>query len=104
MKFIENLYLGEIAREKEKKIRKKLKKGSLLTGAYVLCLPEDSSEPVEFYYAGLLKQEYFKRHEPLIIGIAANEDEAVEVVSDMVKDCLLKTGSLNLRKYTESLT
>ena len=103
MKFIDDLYLGETVEKKHKKIKKKIKKGSLFTGAYVICLPEDSDEPVEFFSSRLLKQDFYKRNEPTVIGIAADEDEAIEVVGDIVKDCIEKTGSLNLRQYTESL-
>lgn len=104
MRFIENLYLGEMAGRKAGKLKRKIKKGSLTTGAYVLCLPDDPAEPVEFFQARLLRQDYYKRHEPLIIGLAADEDEAIELVSKIVKDCIVKTGSLRLRQYTESLT
>ncbi len=103
MKFIENLYLGGIAVKKCKKIQKKIQKGSCLTGAYVVCIPEDNDEPIEFFNASLLRQDYYKRHEPTVIGIAAGEDEAIELVADIVKDCFLKTGGLRLRQYTESL-
>ncbi len=103
MRFIDDLYLGQAVKAKEKRIIKKIKKGSFFTGAYVICLPEKTDEPLEFYSARLLKQDYYKRHEPTIIGIASNEDEAIEVVNDILKDCIKKTGSLNMRSYTEML-
>ncbi len=68
MKFIDDLYLGQAVKAKEKRIIKKIKKGSFFTGAYVICLPEKTDEPLEFYSARLLKQDYYKRHEPTIIG------------------------------------
>ncbi len=103
MKFIDDLYLGPRAAKKEKRLIKKIKKGSFFSGAYVICLPEDSNEPLEYIDSRFLSQDYYKRHEPLIIGIAADEDEAMELVNDIIKDCMEKTGSLNVRCFTEEL-
>ncbi|MBR5376856.1 MAG: hypothetical protein IK139_06205 [Lachnospiraceae bacterium] len=103
MKFIDRPYFGERVKRKGSRLIKKIRKGSLFTGAYVVCLPESRTSPVEYFSARLLRQDYYKRHEPVVIGIAADEDEAMEVTACIIKDCIEKTGSLDLRSYTESL-
>ncbi|MBQ7463716.1 MAG: hypothetical protein IJS86_02535 [Lachnospiraceae bacterium] len=103
MRFIDRLYFGERAKRKSARLVKKIRKGSRMTGAYVVCLPENGSDPMEFFSARLLSQEYYKTHEPVILGIAADEDEAVEVVNSIIKDCIEKTGSVDIRNYTEML-
>lgn len=104
MKFIDNLYYGELVKNKPDRFKKKIKKGSLFTGAYVVCLPENKDEPLEYYSARLLKQDYYKRHDITVLGIAADETEAIGIVNDIVKDCIDKTGTLNLREFAEFLT
>ncbi len=103
MKFIDRLYFGEKVKKKGNRIIRKIRKGSFFTGAYVICLPENRTTPVEYYSARLLLQDYYKTHEPTVIGIAADEEEAMEVTADIIKDCMEKTGSLDVRRYTESL-
>ena len=103
MKFIDSLYFGEKVRKKGNRIIKKIRKGSFFTGAYVICLPESRKVPVEYYSARLLLQDYYKTHEPVIIGIAADEEEAMEVTAVIIKDCMEKTGTLDVRNYTEGL-
>ncbi|MBO4373586.1 MAG: hypothetical protein J5829_00605 [Lachnospiraceae bacterium] len=103
MRFIERLYFGERAKRKSGRLIKRIRKGSRLTGAYVICLSEGSTDPMEFYSARLLSQDYYKTHEPTILGIAADEDEAVEVVSSIIKDCIETTGSLDVRSFTRHL-
>ncbi len=103
MRFIDRLYFGERAKRKSAKLVKKIRKGSRMTGAYVVCLPENRSEPMEFYSARLLLQDYYKTHEPVILGIAADEDEAIEVVNSIIKDCIEKTGSVDVRSFAEGL-
>ncbi|MCR5650547.1 MAG: hypothetical protein K6F86_05140 [Lachnospiraceae bacterium] len=104
MKFIDRLYFGERVQKKGNRIIKKIMKGSFFTGAYVICLPESGESPVEYYSARLLLQDYYKTHEPTILGIAADEEEAMEVTTRIIKDCIEKTGTLDIRSYTESLT
>ncbi len=103
MKFIDRLYFGEQAKKKGKRIIKKIRKGCFFTGAYVICLPEDRETPVEYYSARLLLQDYYKTHEPTIIGIAADEEEAMEVTAGIIKDFIEETGTLDVRSFTERL-
>ena len=103
MKFIKNIYLGETAREKYRKIRWKLVHGAGTIDTFVICMPAHSEDPLEYFNAAWLLQHYYRKNPPIIIGIAQGEDEAVSVVEDIIKDCIIKTSSLDVRSYVISL-
>lgn len=103
MRFISKLYLGETVQKKQERLVSRLKKHKFLPGTYVICLPEGGSAPLEYMKAGELYKSWYDRHEPWVIGIAGDEDEAIALISQIIKDCMIKTGSLSLRSYAVSL-
>lgn len=103
MKFIKHPYLGESARESYRKLRWKISHGAGTIDTYVVCMPEYSSDPLEYFNAALLRQHFYRKNPPVVIGIAVGEDEAVSVVEDIINDCMEKTGSLDVRSFVMSL-
>lgn len=103
MKFIEHLYLGETAREKYHRLKWKINHGAGTVDTYVICLPKYSSDPLEYFDAAILRQHYYRKNPPTIIGLAVGEDEAVDVVSTIIKDCMAKTSSLDVRSFVTGL-
>ncbi len=104
MKFIEKLYLGETVKKKPEKLIRRIRQKKFLLDTYVICLPEGPEDPLEYFNARELNKSYYDRHEPVIIGLAKGEEEAIGIVNRIVKDCIRETGSINLRSYVLSLT
>ena len=46
-----------------------------------------------------LFQKYFRKHAPIIIGIASNYEEAVAIVQKIVEESLERTGTCDLKEY-----
>ena len=94
------LYLGEgIKREKLDKLKKRLEKRPLLAGVVLIALSRNPSDQLEIYEAGQLQQSYYRKHPPCVVGIAADRQEALEIVELLVHECLDKRGDCALKEY-----
>lgn len=96
MKFYKYLYIGDTVKEPAK-TKRKLKLHAGVPG-YVICIAQGDDQ-LEIYKAAYLKQKYYRYHPPIIVGIAASYDEAVDIVIQITKECLYATGDCNLKEY-----
>lgn len=96
MKFYKYLYIGDTVKDSAK-IKRKLKLHAGVM-AYVICIAQGTDQ-LEIYHAAYLKQKYYRYHPPVIIGIAADYDEAVAIVVQITQECLEATGNCNLKEY-----
>ena len=55
------------------------------SGVYLLALPENQRNLLEFYSAKELKNPYLREHPPMIVGIAFGKDEALFLTSTTPK-------------------
>ncbi len=100
LNFYPGLYLGEsISPEKLDKLKRELKSKPLLSSLYVLTLSQNPSNQLEIYAARLLAQPYYRKYPPYIIGIAADYDEAVSLVEQIVQECIRERGDCALKEY-----
>jgi mannitol/fructose-specific phosphotransferase system IIA component len=97
MKFYQHLYVGHSIRKPDR-VKKKLKRYAKLPKVYVIAYNSDTKQ-LEFYHSILLQQWYYKEHAPYIIGIAGNEDEAVELIRQISEEAVSKTGKADLVYY-----
>lgn len=96
MKFYKYLYIGDTVKEPNK-IKRKLKSHAGLM-IYVICIAEGADQ-LEIFHSAYLKQKFYRYHPPIIVGIASNYEEAVEIIVQITKECLQKTGGCNLKEY-----
>lgn len=96
MKFYKYLYVGDAVKNPVKvKWKLKHRAGQQI---YVICLARGSDQ-LELFHCAYLQQKYYKYHPPVIIGIAADFDEAVQIVIKITQECLDATGSCELKEY-----
>lgn len=94
------LYLGEGIKEKKlDKIKKKLENKPLFSGVVLITLSRNSSDQLEIYSARQLAQSYYTKYPPYVVGIASDREEAVEMVEQLVQECLGKRGDCALKEY-----
>lgn len=94
------LYLGDgISESKLDKIKAKLEKRPLLCGVYLLTLSHNPNDQLDILQARQLVQSYYQKYPLYVIGIAADYDEAVKMVEQIVQECLLTRGDCALKEY-----
>ena len=96
MKFYKYLYVGDSI-EHIGIIKQKLKIHAMVN-VYLVTLA-NGDDQLEIYSSMLLKQKYFRKHAPIIIGIAAEYEEADLLVQRIVEESLERTGKCDLKEY-----
>ena len=94
------LYLGEgIKRKKLDKLKKRLERRPILSGVTLITLSRNPIDQLEIYEARQLQQSYYKKYPPLVVGLAADRQEAVEIVKLIAQECIDKRGDCALKEY-----
>lgn len=94
------LYLGEGIKEKKlDKIKKRLETRPILSGVVLITFSRNPSDQLEIFEARQLAQSYYKKYPPYVVGIASDREEAVEMVEQLVRECLDDRGDCALKEY-----
>ena len=96
MKFYRYLYVDDRIKNLSK-IKWKLKHHAGVE-VYVIAVAHGADQ-LEIYHSAYLKQRYFRYHPPVIVGIASDYDEAVQIIIKITQECLSCTGACNLKEY-----
>ena len=97
MRFYKELYIGD-GIDNPSKVKRKLRLFAGQLSVYVIAVLNESG-PVELYHCGFLKQKFYKKNKPYIIGIASSKEEGVELITKMTQDALNATGSPDIISY-----
>lgn len=95
----ENIYVGNNAKKKEAKIRKKLDQGKLAAGIFLITLPVNPDNNLEIIGSVYLKQESLYRKCPMVVGLANGYEEALLLVQQITEDVFRQTGDTKIREY-----
>ena len=94
------LYIGESISPKEAdKLKKKLLKNPLFCDVYLITICRNPHDQLEIFAARELVQKYYLTHPVYVVGIAGNHGEAVELVEQIVQECLNARGDCALKEY-----
>ncbi|MCM1119535.1 MAG: hypothetical protein NC543_09270 [bacterium] len=100
LEYYPRLYLGEgINREKLEKLKRVLAVKPKKAGVYLLTLPRNATDQLDIYESGYLQQAYYDRNPLYVIGIAADYEEAVEIVRQIAGETWAARGDGELRRY-----
>lgn len=100
MRWYEKLYVGERAKKDRFSIIQSVRHGKV-SGNYVLTPSSNGKNVLDIYPAVTLLQPYYKELDLLIIGIAADYDDAVELAGKIVAELYRKTGGFDLTGFLE---
>lgn len=100
MKWYQSLYVGPMIKGHEMDVRKKAAEGKLMAGVFYITLASNSENLLDIFHNGMLKQDLFSQNQCLqVVGIAEGKREAMWLVSQILKDILDQTGTLDVRAY-----
>lgn len=99
MLFHKKLYVDdEISMHKRKTI-KNLKHNKFMLGVYVITLSMNPQDQLDIIPSYVLMQKAYKNMELVVVGIASDRENAMELLNRMVMDCLREMGDVSLRGY-----
>lgn len=96
MKFYKYLYVGDTIKNVSR-IKRKLKAHAGVQ-VYVITVAKGPDQ-LELFHGAYLKQRYFRYHPPVVVGIASDYDEGVQVIMRITEECFAHTGTCNLKGY-----
>ena len=94
-----DLYLGEKIAKKKNKLIYKIKDGKFTPTTYVIALPRNRRDILETFPAEVLKQKYYKKANIFVVGLAKGNDEANQVMLEIIQDCWRETDTVNVRDF-----
>ncbi len=98
MRFHDKIYYGESI--KHPLITKwKLRVAAGQFHVHVIVISENGSNQLECFHNALLKQKSYHERDFLVVGIAGNYAEAVDLITKITEDCVLKTGTGNVKQF-----
>lgn len=100
MRFCKGLYLSPSIKNKQQKIKWKLRTGRPQPAIYVVALAKNN-DLLEIYHSGMLKQAYYKKKEnmPYIVGLASGYGQAVSLVAEILEDVYQMTGGYDVKRF-----
>ena len=102
MYFYNRLYISPLIRDAEK-VKDNLLREVVQPSIFVILLVEDpqkrGGDQIEFCHSINLRQPWYREHPPYIIGIARGYQDSVELVRQIIQECLEHTGSCSVRDY-----
>lgn len=100
MVLCEPLYLSSSVKN-PRKMLKKLNKSKIPCSFFVLTI-EKGNDQLAIYPAYCLQQPFYRKHPPVIVGLANNYAEAQDLVLRIAEESLKYTGQCNLKDYLHS--
>ncbi|MCR4744844.1 MAG: hypothetical protein K5894_06385 [Lachnospiraceae bacterium] len=99
MRFAKNLYYGESLGRGKKLLTWKIAHGLSVFSAYLIVLPREGKDPLEIYHNTVVKQKYYRKHPPYVVGIAGSFEEAAYLTWEIMSDAKSATGEYDLWRY-----
>ena len=104
MRWYKHLYVGQKAKKKRFTIIQNIRKGRFQAGVHVITPASCGENLMDIYPASLLLTEYYsKKEDLLILGIAADYYEALEVARDIVDEMYHTTGRFSIREFLSNI-
>lgn len=100
MRWYERLYVGEKAQKDRYSIIQAVREEKS-SGYYILTLPSNQKNMLDIYPAHTLKQPYYREQNLLILGIAADYQDAAMLSAAIIGDVYKKTGGYDVERFLE---
>ena len=97
MHFYKALYVSDSLKKKQRQLKWNLKCGKILPEIYVIAFT-NTSDLLEIYQSMQLKQSFYKKNPPYIIGIADGYSNAVELVQKILQDAMAEVSIAELNR------
>lgn len=99
MYFYQNLYVSnKIEHPGRVKWRLRHQAGQFSVYLLLLCCAESKNQ-LEIINSAFLQQPFYKKNRPLILGIAAGRNDAMDMAVGLIEDAYACTGTGDIRSY-----
>ena len=99
MKWYRDLYIGEGVKGREDTFIRQIEEGGCPRKLWLITLAYNQKDLLDIRCAVSLAREDLARSLPMIVGLAKDKEEAVSLTESITRDCLEKTGDVDLRAF-----
>lgn len=100
MVWYDDLFVGESIRpRRQKRIIRKVKRRSIFNAAYLLTLSANPQDLIDIIHTRVVRQRYYPRKNLVVIGLAADYDEALELAAGILVSLYTVQGDFRLREF-----
>ncbi len=99
MKYAEHLYMHDSMRRKKDRVIRRLEKGKFRSSVFLIVLSESPQNQLEILDSRMLAQKAYPDMDNLIVGLAKNHKEAMDLVEEIVKEVYNETKGTDIRSY-----
>lgn len=100
LKFHYNLRLGKGIEYKELyQIKKDLIEQPILANVYIITIASNTNAQLDIYHSRFLIQKYYGESEPYVVGIARKKSDALEIIEQLMQECIEKRKDAELKTY-----
>lgn len=97
MQFKKNLYIGQNIHNPSK-LQKKILNRSFFVNAYIITLALNADQ-LEIFEARILRQKYYHESPRTIVGVAADYQEALDLILKITQDAVKHGYEGRLKEY-----
>ena len=101
LKWYKELYIGKHAEKRINRIQNRIDRGKRLPRIWLISLAANGRDQLDIFDARNLYQPAFRARCPMIVGVAADYGEALELVIRMADDVYRSRGDGNIRAWVE---
>lgn len=101
MRCYKHLYVGKKAKKQRYRIIQDLREGRFRPEVHVITPPQNGNNILEIYSSAMLLLPPYRDQDMLILGIAADYWEALEVTRSLIDDLYRETGGFNLECWLQ---
>ena len=99
LNWYKNLYVGDNAKKKQKKLIRKINQGAGVIDVYLVTLAVNPANSLEIISANYLLQKPVRRNCPMIVGLCSGYYEAVDLEEQIAKEVYEDTGAMDIRGW-----
>lgn len=96
-----HLYYKNFAGHQIEEWKEKIEKGKPLFPIYCVCLASSPFNLLDIMNVNELLFPYYQKKKVVIIGLAANRREAMELAAEIVEEVYTKTGDFDIRSFVK---
>ena len=99
MLFHNKLYVDEDISKQKKKIMRRLKHNKETIGVYIITLSLNPEDELDIYPSYVLRKKEYIDKNIIVVGIASDKENAMELLVKMTDDCFKEMGKIFFRQF-----
>lgn len=99
MLWYKGLYRGAGKPSLYNRLIRNVRKGTFSAEGVFITLAANETDYFDLYPAWVLAQPFYQRQDLKVVGVAKNQEDAVELTSSIIQEILDSTGGMEVRAY-----